>query len=699
MTRRDGVTIVVLTVITLVTALVVREIFTAGPGDGAARLPMQRTAVLPDPPPVEKRAPLLRARVLDHATGARLEDWSVLHLVRPESGDTETLARGFVAGTPLEVSEATMGVPLRLTLARPGYLDAAPRIITLEAGRTHEAEIRLEALHAVAIRAEPVQGPPQALLGVARIWPLPQWPADRPLVRWAEREGEHFRFELPHGRYVCCMPSRELRRDMHGRRWLSAQVLQESEDFAIPFSCHWGECEVVGAGDLEVKLAPAGGTMRLSGKAMYESGALVPFAELEAVRIGPGPFREVLATALCDRQGRFEFGGLCEGRYEIRARDMESMPPLFVEIGGEHAPIALTLRETQTGETTGVVRVQILREGKPLEGSQLVLLSVEKDGASAGAGLDTTVGEGTGFAGLYIWNHVDPGDYTLSALPRTLASQSIRVRAGMTARAVIETAPRGTGAINGFLPLPPQSALDVFDAAGKHLATIRTDAGGRAELWGLHPGKIQLRRAALRQGPPDAEAMVFAGQVAELKWITPEEDLPLAPDDSDKDGVASQDNTEDKKPDKHDRPIGGVTIRLPAPAAPVETSPPRQVSGALFRPGDASRAALPAALATVSGDVQRVILETDPADPALWSMVLKVTVGDARVALPFYRRCDLPTGSLWAGLSSEGGKAVLVLRGELAGLDAVTLLVSGYGECEFKAGADNADVTVALSRR
>lgn len=63
MTRRDSITVAITSIVALGAALVLGALFNPGVGDGPELQPLPYSALLPDPPAVTPRVPLLPVRL------------------------------------------------------------------------------------------------------------------------------------------------------------------------------------------------------------------------------------------------------------------------------------------------------------------------------------------------------------------------------------------------------------------------------------------------------------------------------------------------------------------------------------------------------------------------------------------------------------------------------------------------------------
>jgi hypothetical protein len=542
MTRRDGITIGAITVFALGAALVLQGLFRANQESGPAEAPqLPRTAVLPDPVRAQAGPAMLRARVTDAETGARIEDGVVLRFAYAEGGDPVVIARGGAAGSDIVLAKAPGGT-LVMTATRPYYMSPAPVSVGLEQGKTAELSIAMERLHAVTIRTSLPDGSTPALIGLARVAPLPRWPVDRPLLQWAEPIGDGFSFELPAGQYACCVPLRDYSRDAAGRAWMSAAQLNSVPGFVIPGPWLFAEFAVAGAADLKLPLPAPAATGAIKGRVRTSAGAPAAWEVVELIRIGPGPFRSMQATVLSGDTGRFEAAGLATGACEIRIRDVEGATK-HVEIGAAPLEVEVNLPPAPeaTGNAPGTVRMVVLRNGQPLAGAGMIVLGAGDANTWKSAPPGLRVGNLTGHPGIVEWHGVEAGkQYELTAWPYTARTVKVSVHGGATVRVALDIAPEGTGALRMTVPAGDEHWYEVMTAEGDRLAVANPDLDAVVQVQGLPAGEVVITVFNDHTDKRRATATLEAGTVAEVVWATqavaPPAPAPKAPEpDSPKD--------------------------------------------------------------------------------------------------------------------------------------------------------------------
>jgi len=697
MQRRDVITVAGISVIALVSALVLGPMFRAGEGEFAGPLPVPRTPVLPDPvrpPPVP---PLLTVAVVDAVSGANINDGAALELFLGTNPEAVAGARGLRFDTPLQVQKCPQGVPLQLRVRRERYLPSPAQAVTTQAGSTVALEIRLQPLHRVTVRPQgTVSG---ALLGVAQVWPLPQWPEDRPLVRWAEPWPEGFEFQLPAGRYICCAPLQNLTRDVQGRPWLTAFALANAPDFAVPSRCNWGVFEVSGPATISPSLDAAVGTLTLSGQVSAHDGSPQAGQYIELVRLGP--IRQVAGTRASDGEGRFEFTGLAPGTYQARPASTPGQWP-WVEVEANHT-VKLVLPEAPpaTKGELGSVQVQVTRRGEAVGGSQLVLLGSFFGDGFVPSAPGTLVGRSTGLAGLVQWEQVLPGRYRVTASVATTTTMDLEIRGGIASTATLEIAPPGSGELQVVGLWDELEWALVEDLSGNTLCEGQPGSHGAFRAYGLPVGKLNFRFWEVDKASAVIPFEVFADRVTAVQRpphvlppAPPEDEAPrpvpvIPPQPPKEEPPPEQDDgakpngpgnpSDDRPSQSHDRPTDGVSLKLPAPAgdptippSPAE-DPPRPVEKATPLP-QPPIPVMPTRRETISGPVLRIVLEIAPTSPDLWRAVL--VADDAQCAL--FDTVARGNGRIQAGLCELDGKPVLTLRGEFSDLREITVQLPGH---------------------
>lgn len=549
MTRRDGITIAAITVFALGAALVLQGLFRAGQDSGLAQAPqLPRTAVLPDPARVDAGPAPLRVRVTDAETGSRIEDGVVLRFSYAVGGDPVAIARGGGAGSDIVLAKAPGGT-LVMSATRPYYLAPSPVSVNLEHGKTAELSITMERLHAVTIRPALPDGSTPALIGLARLAPLPQWPVDKPLLHWAEPIGGSFFLELPTGQYSCCVPLRDHSRDTAGRAWISAAQLNAAPGFVIPGPCLFASFAVTGPVDLGLPLPEPAAAGAIKGRVRTSAGAPAAWEVVELVRIGPGPFRSMQATVLSDDAGRFEAAGLATGACEVRIRDVEGAVK-HVEVGA--APLEVEVNLPPAPEATGnapdTVRMIVLRNGQPVAGAGMVVLGAGDANTWKSAPPGLFVGNQTGHPGVVEWHGVEAGkQYELTAWPYTARTVKVSVHGGATVRVALEISPEGTGALRMTVPVGDEHWYELMTAQGDRLAVANPDLDAVVHVQGLPAGEVVITVFNDRADKRRVTATIEARKIAEVVWAkqavappapapTPKAPEPDSPKDSPSDG-------------------------------------------------------------------------------------------------------------------------------------------------------------------
>lgn len=681
MQRRDTITVIGISVLALAAALIFGPMFQAGQVEPGEVPNLPTTPVLPDPvrpPPVP---PLLSVALLDAESGARIEDGAVLELLR--GNELSGGARGYRSGTPLMVSQAAFDVPLRVMVRRDRYLPSTTEVVTLAQGQSPSLEIRLQPTRRVRIAAPATA----TLLGVARLWPLPQWPDDLPLVRWATPHRGHFAFDLPAGRYICCAPLRDLTRDAQGRPWLSAGALADAPAFAIPGGCQWAEFEVRADGDLQPAFNARTGDLSAAGTVANHEGKPVDGQRIELVRLGP--ISEVVAETLAGPDGRFAFRGLTPGVYQARPFAVAGNWPWF-EAGHSEA-VALTLPKPVVAEgAPGALTVQFLRKGEALGGAQMVVLGhYDAQGFQARTGGEI-LGKGTGFRGVVQWDNVDPGTYRITSVPYSGRTLDVQVRPGLTTDVNFEIAPPGTGELELVGPFARGAWVLLFHESGKPICGAGPDRDGVVRVVGLSEGAVKCTVHEDGFEPASTTVTIVPGMStraarpqrgAKLPETQPEapkeEPIPPTPEPPKEEPAPPKDEAEKNRAAAHDRPIGGVSLKLPIPGQssrePETPAPP--TPNEPLRPAPApARPAMPVRAAIPTGQVLRIVLDLDPALPELWQAV--VTLGDTHCAL--FDTVTAAQGRVFAGLCMHEGKPTITLRCDGTPPREFSLLLPGY---------------------
>ncbi|OIV35358.1 hypothetical protein BIV57_22190 [Mangrovactinospora gilvigrisea] len=151
--------------------------------------------------------------------------------------------------------------------------------------------------------------------------------------------------------------------------------------------------------ELDVRL---GGTVGLTGtvRRAGSAGTAVP----NATALLTDARGEVVATATTDEDGVYRFGRLLPGAYTL-AVSAEGMRPaaLAVQLDGGAEPTELDVELPAGAVLRGIVRT---RSGRPVEDARVTLMN---------AGGDVLASMITGADGLYRFEDLPPGDYTLVA--------------------------------------------------------------------------------------------------------------------------------------------------------------------------------------------------------------------------------------------------------------------------------------------
>jgi hypothetical protein len=280
---------------------------------------------------------------------------------------------------------------------------------------------------------------------------------------------------------------------------------------------------------------------------------------IEAVRIGPGPFRTLQAEVLTDDRGRFELGGLAAGACEVRVRDAAGASR-HVEVGQAAAEINIQLPGPAAGAEAlpGTVRMMVLKHGIPFAGAAMLVVGAGDANTWKAAPRGLKVGNQTGHAGIVEWTSVESGrQYELTAWPYTARTVKVSVHGGANVRVTLEVAPEGTGAMK-----------------------LKVPAGSTAwfvTVWGLPPGEILVSIFGDTKDGGRARGTITAGQTAELDWNAEpsarqdespkEQPAEPAPPGRAPGETAPGDSEASNTQDAHDRPVAGVTLRFPAPNA------------------------------------------------------------------------------------------------------------------------------------
>lgn len=703
MQRRDMITVAGISVIALVGALLIGPMLRGSTGDGPDPLPPPRTAVLPDPVLPASIPPLLTVSVVDAESGTSVENDSQVLLFSGTDPNPVAGMRGARARTPLVLAKAPVGTSLQLHVRRERYLMPAPVEVTLAQGETRVLEVKLQPLHRVTLWPE--GGGKATLMGVVRVWPLPQWPQDQPLVRWATPARDGFPFELPTGRYVACVPTRDLTRDLQGRPWLNPKALADSPAYAVPCPCLRGEFEVTRqtmvdtphlTAHFKVPVSEVTGGHTVSGTLTARDGLPQRDARVELVRLGP--IRTVVADALVDAEGRFSFAGLAPAFYQARVRGLAGQWP-WVE-SAPSATVALRMPPaTAPPETPGKLVVQLMDKGEPAFRGQVLLLGRYESGVFHPGNPVDTVGEPTGFRGLVNWEGVTPGRYRISALPATGATLEVDVRPGQTTEVVFESEPPGSGSMRVTGDFAKDAWLILEDESGKVVCATGPESFGDMQARGLPPGTLTCTLYERDDPPveftvqilPDRTTLQARPAKAD-KPQTPEppkeEPAPPAPQEPKEE--PKEEPREEPKPESeppkdegnpkpgaaHDRPIGGASLKLPAPAEtpkpPTEPAAPRQEP---IKPKPMpERPSMPVQAPEPAGPVLRIVLELDPAAPELWQAVM--VIGPTQATL--FDTLTTDKGSIWLGLCLHEGRPTITMRGHIADLRDVTLHLPGH---------------------
>lgn len=685
MQRRDTITVIGISVLALAAALIFGPMFQAGSVEPSEVPNLPTTPVLPDPvrpPPVP---PLLSVALLDAESGERIEERAVLELLR--GNEVSGGARGIRAGTPLMVTQAALDVPLRVVVRRERYLPSATEFVTLAKGQSPSIEIRLQPLRRVRIAAPATA----TLLGVARVWPLPQWPDDQPLVRWAARNRGHFAFDLPAGRYLCCAPLGDLTRDFQGRPWLSAGALADAPAFAIPAGCQWAEIEIRADAELQPTFNARTGDLSVAGTITAHDGTPADGQRIELVRLGP--IRELAAETVAGPDGRFAFRGLTPGVYQARPATAQGQWPWVEAAAG--ATVALTLPKPVVVEgAPGTLVVQFLRKGEALGGAQIVLLGHCDNGVFQPRSGGDILGKGTGFRGVVQWENVDPGTYRITSVPYSGRTLDVEVRPGLTTDVNFEIAPPGTGELELVGPFARGAWVIVFDESGKALCGAGPDRDGVVRVVGLPEGTVTctvyeeglepastkltiLPGHTLRAPRPDPGAKPLEPETPPKPEPPKEEPVPPTPEPPKEEPTPPKDEAEKDKRASHDRPIRGVSLKLPNPSGssqPSEPPAPPTPNEPLRPAPTPARPAMPVRAPVLQGPVLRIVLELDPALPALWQAVL--VAGDTHCAL--FDTVTHNGSRFQAGLCLREGKPTITVRGDAAPPRQLTLHLPGH---------------------
>jgi hypothetical protein len=382
----------------------------------------------------------------------------------------------------------------------------------------------------------------------------------------------------------------------------------------------------------------------------------------------------------------------------------------------------------------------VLRKGQPLAGAGMIVLGAGDANTWKSAPPGLRVGNLTGHPGIVEWHGVEAGkQYELTAWPYTARTVKVSVHGGATVRVALDIAPEGTGALRMTVPAGDEHWYEVMTAEGDRLAVANPDLDAVVQVQGLPAGEVVITVFNDHTDKRRATATVEAGKVADLNWVQraaapgteeatqPKKEAPKeAPQESPKESPKEAPKETPKEPDPeapkeppgdsetwqaqhedpHDRPTGHVKIRLPAPTGPGWHDMHRWSDNLLSLPaaGLAPMPAAPVEAPHLDGGRASVTLNVSPAEPALWQARLTLRHGVGEITVSLYQRClfSLPDGSLAevrAGLCSRNGKAVLVVRGAIDSLQAVTVSVPGFADAGFETQADWQNYALDLARR
>lgn len=301
---------------------------------------------------------MLSLNVVDAVTGKHLESNTIVDLMLADGSWLER-ARGGANADPIAIENAPLQVALRLRLRQPGYLDASVGPLVIQPDTPLLLECELTPLFSVMINLPREAYKDVRLLRVFSSTP-PAWPDTRPYSEWRDVHRDSTRFMLPPGRYWCQVAKHDpLKHPEFTDRanWLSAVWLSRTPGYALTTPSSLSEFEVTdGALSLATDLVWRNGNLRIGGRMLDSAGRPQRGVKILAVRCGPGPARELAASATTDVEGRFQLNGLNPGVYRVQVETPDpSHGEQSVWLGrlreGEPAPeLTLTVSQRQQPE-------------------------------------------------------------------------------------------------------------------------------------------------------------------------------------------------------------------------------------------------------------------------------------------------------------------------------------------------------------
>ncbi|MEZ5991942.1 MAG: carboxypeptidase-like regulatory domain-containing protein [Planctomycetota bacterium] len=507
--RREIITILIMT------ALVVTAVAVLGPR--MTNLPSgtpEQTPSIPLAPVVKPRsmteaevtgvdAAPLRIEVLNALTARHVERNVVVDLLLND-GTWLSLARGKEAGEAIPFQTVPLGQPLLLRVRLPGYIESVVGPIVVLPGQSQLVECRLTPLFPVTINLPPEA---KSAAGILRVFSTtaPEWPEKQPYAEWLEAGAS---FMLPPGQYWCQVPRTDPRKhpDYAERgSWLDADWLNRTPGYPIQPESFLFEFEIKdGPMILSPKVEWAVGELSVAGRFLGSEEEPQAGLKVRAIRMGPGPVRELSATAITDDEGRFVMANLRPGVYRIEQDGSsdgeqgiwlgtlrEGEPLREIELHTERTNVP----RVESASVYGSAEVRILLHGEPVEGAGLQIVGFGTLESWWTELRDRSFAGVTDADGVLKLEDVRSRDYVVRTNhPYSMGVFELSVRAGETANFEFEIAPEGTGALAGHMRYQGADNLRCVLhrlGGGDGLFWYGSD-DGKLEVFGLKPGKYKL---------------------------------------------------------------------------------------------------------------------------------------------------------------------------------------------------------------